>query len=87
MGGLAVLQWYATVGIVWRVAGRCLVQLAQELAKAPGSETAVRLVEADGYRSVQGMSRGADGKWRGKALRGTTLVDVSVDPRGTVTSP
>ena len=56
-------------------------------SNAPGSEAAVRLIQADGYKNVQGLTRGADGKWHGKALRGTTLVDVSVDGRGAVTSP
>ena len=60
---------------------------AQAPANAPGSEMAVRLIQADGYRSVQGLARGADGRWHGKALRGTALVDVSVDGRGQVTSP
>jgi hypothetical protein len=54
---------------------------------APGSENAVRLILADGYKSPQGVTRGPDGRWRGQALRGTTLVDVSVDGRGNVTSP
>jgi hypothetical protein len=53
----------------------------------PGSENAVRLIQADGYKSVQGVARGPDGKWHGKALRGAALVDVSVDGRGNVTSP
>jgi hypothetical protein len=54
---------------------------------APGSDAAVRAIQADGYKNVQGLTRGADGRWHGKALRGTTLVDVSVDGRGAVTSP
>ncbi|MFO1080586.1 MAG: hypothetical protein U1E23_08175 [Reyranellaceae bacterium] len=58
-----------------------------DLANAPGSEAAARLIQADGYTGVQGLARGADGRWRGKALRGTTLVEVSVDGRGNVTSP
>jgi hypothetical protein len=58
-----------------------------QTANAPGSENAVRLILADGYKSPQGVTRGPDGRWRGKALRGTTLVDVSVDGRGNVTSP
>jgi hypothetical protein len=45
------------------------------------------LIQADGYKSPQGVVRGPDGRWHGKALRGTTLVDVSVDGRGNVTSP
>jgi hypothetical protein len=54
---------------------------------APGSENAVRLILADGYKTPQAVTRGPDGRWHGKALRGTTLVDVSVDGRGNVTSP
>ena len=35
---------------------------------------------------VQGLTRGTDGKWRGKALRGGTTVDVVVDASGKVTT-
>ncbi|MBV8412301.1 MAG: hypothetical protein JOY64_32090 [Alphaproteobacteria bacterium] len=59
----------------------------QSAGNAPGSENAVRLILADGYKSPQGVTRGPDGRWHGKAMRGTALVDVSVDSRGNVSSP
>jgi predicted Rossmann fold nucleotide-binding protein DprA/Smf involved in DNA uptake len=46
----------------------------------------VTKIEADGYKNVQGLARGADGKWHGKALRGSTMVDVVVDAAGKVTT-
>jgi hypothetical protein len=51
---------------------------------AAGSANIVTKIEADGYKNVQGLTRGADGKWRGKALRGSTMVDVVVDAAGRV---
>jgi hypothetical protein len=60
---------------------------ADGAGNAPGSDNAVRLILADGYKSPQGVTRGSDGRWHGKALRGEALVDVSVDGRGNVTSP
>ena len=51
---------------------------------AQGSANAVKKIEADGYKNVQGMSRNPDGSWSGKALRGGAMVDVHVDARGNV---
>ena len=53
---------------------------------AAGSAGIVSKIEADGYKNVQGLTRGPDGKWRGKALRGSTTVDVTVDAAGKVTT-
>jgi hypothetical protein len=47
---------------------------------------AQKKIEADGYKNVQGLTRGADGKWHGKAMRGSTLVDVTVDRAGRVST-
>ena len=51
---------------------------------AQGSANAVRKIEADGYKNVQGMTRNPDGSWSGKAMRGSAMVDVHVDARGNV---
>lgn len=59
---------------------------APALPNAAGSEAALKRIQADGYRNVQGLTRGADGKWHGKALRGSTTVDVTVDARGNVST-
>ena len=53
---------------------------------APGSSGPARRIQADGYTNVQGLTRGADGKWRGSAMRGSTMVGVVVDSRGNVTA-
>jgi hypothetical protein len=51
---------------------------------AQGSANAVKKIQADGYKNVQGMTRNPDGSWSGKALRGGAMVDVHVDARGNV---
>ena len=51
---------------------------------AQGSANAVKKIEGDGYKNVQGMTRNPDGSWSGKALRGGAMVDVHVDARGNV---
>ena len=52
-----------------------------------GSEAAAKAaIEADGYRQVKGLARGSDGQWRGRALRGSAEVAVTVDVRGNVSA-
>lgn len=53
-------------------------------ANDPRSNAARGRIEADGYKSVQGLTKGSDGLWHGQALRGTTVVPVTVDARGNV---
>src|SRR5690242_12127573 len=45
---------------------------------------AQKRIEADGYKSVQGLAQGPDGLWHGRALRGNTEVQVTVDRQGNV---
>jgi hypothetical protein len=59
---------------------------APALPNAPGSNGAAKRVQADGYKNVQGLIRGTDGKWHGTAMRGNTMVGVVVDGRGNVSS-
>ena len=59
---------------------------APALPNAPGSNSAVKRIQADGYKNVEGLVRGTDGKWHGTAMRGNTKVGVIVDGRGTVSS-
>jgi hypothetical protein len=59
---------------------------APALPNAPGSANALKKIEADGYKNVQGLTRNADGSWSGKAMRGGQTVDVRVDARGNVTT-
>lgn len=53
-------------------------------ANADGSAGAQARIEADGYSNVQGLTRGADGKWRGQATRGGARVGITVDAEGKV---
>ncbi|HEY6715616.1 MAG TPA: hypothetical protein VI232_04670 [Reyranella sp.] len=59
---------------------------AAALPNAPGSNGAAKRIQADGYKNVQGLTRGTDGKWHGTAMRGNTMVGVVVDGRGNVSS-
>ena len=63
---------------------------AEALTPAPGNglgENAARAaIQADGYKAVQALSKGVNGVWRAKAMRGTTEVSVAVDSRGSVTT-
>jgi len=59
---------------------------APALPNAPGSNNAAKRIQADGYKNVQGLIRGTDGKWHGTAMRGSTLVGVVVDGRGNVST-
>ncbi|HYR66142.1 MAG TPA: hypothetical protein VEP47_08430, partial [Reyranella sp.] len=57
---------------------------APAIPNAAGSANAQAKIKADGYTNVQGLSRNRDGSWSGKAMRGSTMVDVGVDARGNV---
>jgi hypothetical protein len=46
---------------------------------------AQKRIEADGYKNVQGLARGSDGLWHGRAMRGSSEVQVTVDRQGNVT--
>jgi len=46
---------------------------------------AQKRIEADGYKNVQGMALGSDGLWHGRAMRGSSEVQVTVDKQGNVT--
>jgi hypothetical protein len=59
---------------------------APALPNASGSNSAAKRIQADGYKNVQGLTRGTDGKWHGTAMRGNTMVGVVVDGRGNVSS-
>jgi hypothetical protein len=59
---------------------------ARALPNAAGSNNAAKRIQADGYKNVQGLTRGTDGKWHGTAMRGNTMVGVVVDGRGNVSA-
>jgi len=64
--------------------------MAPEMANAPrltgAAGTAQKRIEADGYKNVTGLAKGADGLWHGTAMRGNTSVQVTVDRSGKVTA-
>ena len=43
-------------------------------------------IEADGYKGVTALTKGADGTWRAKAYRGKTEVQLTVDGAGRVST-
>ena len=54
---------------------------------APGEDSsAKRAIEFDGYRNVRGLTKGADGTWHGRAMRGRTEIAVRVDASGSVSA-
>ena len=52
----------------------------------PSEGAAKTMIAGDGYKSVSALAKGQDGKWRGRAMRGTTEVAVSVDKSGNVSA-
>ncbi|OFX02942.1 MAG: hypothetical protein A3D94_17905 [Alphaproteobacteria bacterium RIFCSPHIGHO2_12_FULL_66_14] len=51
------------------------------------TETAAKAaIEADGYKVVRALSRGTDGVWTARALRGGTEVQLSVNSAGDVSA-
>ena len=58
-----------------------------ETASDPAGEKAVRAaIEADGYKGVTVLRRGANGVWHASALRGKTTVMLTVDGSGSVSA-
>jgi L-alanine-DL-glutamate epimerase-like enolase superfamily enzyme len=53
---------------------------------AAAEKAAARAIEADGYKGVKVLRKGADGVWHASALRGKTTVMLTVDANGSVTS-
>ncbi|CAN5453987.1 hypothetical protein BH10PSE6_BH10PSE6_49880 [soil metagenome] len=43
-------------------------------------------VERDGYKNVSGLVKAADGRWHGRAMRGSTEIAISVDANGSVSA-
>lgn len=57
-----------------------------ETGDQPGQAAARSAIEADGYRGVQVLTKGENGVWHAKAIRGRTEVRLVVDSRGSVTT-
>lgn len=62
-------------------------QGADAASRGKLTETAAKAaIEADGYKGVHTLSRGPDGVWKARALRGGTDVQLSVDQAGSVST-
>ena len=57
-----------------------------QLSDGRDKSAARTAIEADGYKGVTVLGKGADGTWRAKAYRGNTEVQVTVDGTGRVSS-
>ena len=58
-----------------------------ETVSDPGGEKAARAaIEADGYKGVTVLRKGANGVWHASALRGKTTVMLTVDGSGSVSA-
>lgn len=58
-----------------------------ETSPDPGGEKAARAaIEADGYKGVTVIRKGANGVWHASALRGKTTVMLTVDSTGSVSA-
>lgn len=58
-----------------------------ETSSDPAGENAARAaIEADGYKSVKVLRKGANGVWHASALRGKTTVMLRVDGSGSVSA-
>ena len=53
---------------------------------APGENAARAAIEADGYKGVKVLRKGANGVWHASALRGKTTVMLTVDSSGSVSA-
>jgi hypothetical protein len=53
---------------------------------APGENAARAAIEADGYKGVKVLRKGANGVWHASALRGKTTVMLTVDGNGSVSA-
>jgi hypothetical protein len=53
---------------------------------SPSDATAKAMIEGDGYRNVKALSKGSDGNWHGRAMRGSTEITVSVGATGDVSA-
>jgi hypothetical protein len=53
---------------------------------AAGESTARAAIEADGYKGVKVLRKGANGVWHASALRGKTTVMLTVDAGGSVSA-
>jgi len=74
----------ATMGTTGVIDGKPLDDQAQ--GQAETNIAAKVAIEQDGYRNVRALTMGADGTWRGRAMRGSTEIAVSVDANGSVSA-
>lgn len=51
-----------------------------------GQADAKAAIEADGYKSVTDIAQAPDGRWTARALRGTTMINLTVAADGSVSA-
>ncbi|WP_421997032.1 hypothetical protein [Reyranella sp.] len=61
-------------------------EAADEKTDGFDQKAAQAFIEADGYRGVQVLDKSPSGSWRAKALRGKTVVMLTVDASGSVSA-
>jgi hypothetical protein len=54
--------------------------------KSGGDAQAKAAIELDGYKNVRALTKGPDGLWHGRAMRGRTEIAVRVDAGGSVSA-
>ena len=81
-----VVTTAANIEIASRDASTTATDAVPTDAKPRNDSFAKTAIEQDGYKGVRDLTKGADGLWRGRALRGTTEVAISVDANGNVSA-
>lgn len=61
-------------------------QVAVTPSDSSSENAAKAAIESDGYKGVRVLRKGADGVWHAQALRGKTLVLLTVDVTGSVSA-
>ena len=69
-----------------KVTGQAGDKPGETFADPAGENAARAAIEADGYKSVKVLRKGANGVWHASALRGKTTVMLTVDASGGVSA-
>ncbi len=68
------------------LAGAAAAQTKPVPSSAAGSASVQTQLKTLHYKDVQGLRRGPDGQWTGKATQNGVEKNVTVSPKGTVTA-
>jgi hypothetical protein len=78
------LPTVASDGAVPESAAKATEEAGAKATEEAGEGSAKAAIEADGYKSVRLVRKGANGLWYAEALRGRTKVLLTVDSQGNV---